>query len=46
MKVRLPRDRRIEYRFVIDGDTWVNDPEADALVLNPFGGDNLAVDTH
>ena len=38
VKVRLPRDRRIQYRFVIDGDTWVNDPNADALIPTRLAG--------
>ncbi len=46
VKVRLPRDRRVQYRFVVDGDIWVNDPDADGLVPNPLGGENCVIDTH
>ena len=42
--VRLPKKSRFEYRFVIDGETWVADEQADGLVPNPFGGQNSVVD--
>lgn len=40
--VRLA-DGRYEYRYVIDGETWLADEAADALVPNPFGGHNSVV---
>ena len=42
--VRLPKDERFEYCFVVDGKTWVADEDADALVPNPFGGKNSVCD--
>jgi 1,4-alpha-glucan branching enzyme len=42
--MRLPRDERFEYRFVVDGKTWVADEEADELVPNPYGGKNSVCD--
>ena len=41
--LRLPDGSRHEYRFVIDGETWLVDEEADELVPNPFGGTNSVV---
>ena len=42
--VRLPNDERFEYRFVLDGDTWIADEDADDFVANPFGGRNSVCD--
>jgi len=42
--VRLPKDQRYEFRYVVDGTEWLADEDADALVLNPFGGQNSIVD--
>ena len=41
--VRLDKDQRYEYRFVVDGDVWCADEMADELVPNPFGGHNSVV---
>ncbi len=30
---------RYEYRFLVDGQ-WLNDPECETFVPNPFGSDN------
>jgi 1,4-alpha-glucan branching enzyme len=42
--VRLEKDRRYEFRYVVNGERWMADEEADALVLNPYGGQNSVVD--
>jgi 1,4-alpha-glucan branching enzyme len=44
--LRLPKNQRFEYRFVVDGENWIADDDADALVPNPFGGKNSVVDLH
>ncbi len=41
--MRLPNKSRFEYRFVVDGEEWVADEEADDFVPNPFGGKNSVV---
>lgn len=41
--IRLPRDGRFEYRFLVDGKEWMPDEQADSLVPNPFGGRNSVV---
>lgn len=33
--VQLDRGRRWRYRFVLDGDRWINDPAAHAFVDRP-----------
>ena len=45
-KLRLPLDRRIHFRYLIDGQTWVNDDEADAYEPNEFGETNSIVETY
>jgi 1,4-alpha-glucan branching enzyme len=44
-KVRLPKDSRNQYRFLVNGQEWANDPAADAYVPNEHGGQNCIVDT-
>ncbi|MDX1686414.1 MAG: isoamylase early set domain-containing protein [Candidatus Promineifilaceae bacterium] len=43
--LRLPLDRQIQFRYLIDGETWENDETADAYVPNKFGSSNSVVDT-
>ena len=44
-KVRLPKGRRFQYRYLLDQQEWANDSAADALVPNEFGGENSVVST-
>jgi 1,4-alpha-glucan branching enzyme len=44
-KVRLPKESRFQFRYLVDGESWVNDNEADAYVKNEFGGENSVVIT-
>ncbi len=39
----LEADRRYEFRYLIDGEIWENDWNADAYVPSPFGVDNSVV---
>ena len=41
--VRLEKGTEHQYRFLIDGDGWASDPDADRLVDNPYGGENSVV---
>ncbi|MCD6290080.1 MAG: isoamylase early set domain-containing protein [Anaerolineae bacterium] len=43
--LELPRGRRYQFRYLIDGTRWQNDPEADDHVLNEFGSYNSVVST-
>ena len=45
LKVRLPRDRAIQFRYLFDGN-WENDEAADAYWPNDHGSDNSVVLTH
>ncbi len=44
-KVRLPREREFEFRYLVDGKAWVNDDEADAYRPNKFGDCNGVLST-
>lgn len=44
-KVRLPNESRFQFRYLVDGQAWVNDSAADAYVANEFGGENSVVIT-
>lgn len=43
--LRLPVERRLQFRYLVDGDTWQNDIEADAYEPNEFGESNSIVET-
>lgn len=44
-RVRLPLDQRIEFRYLVDGNRWINDEAADAYASNEHGSENSVVDT-
>ena len=37
LKVTLPAPQNYQFRYRLDGERWENDPNADALIPNPFG---------
>jgi len=39
----LPRDREYQFRYLIDGDRWENDWEADKYLPNPTGDSENSV---
>jgi 1,4-alpha-glucan branching enzyme len=41
--VELESGKSYEFRYLIDGDTWENDWDADAYVSTPFGEENSVV---
>ncbi|MEW5917691.1 MAG: isoamylase early set domain-containing protein [Gemmatimonadota bacterium] len=43
--LELEPDRAYEFRYLIDGQRWANDPAADRCVPNPFGGENCVAVT-
>ena len=42
--LRLPAGRPVEYRYLVDGHHWVDDPSADAHLPNGLGGTNSVID--
>ena len=33
----LPTDREYQFRYLIDGEIWISDPESDKHAFSPFG---------
>lgn len=44
-KVRYPSNTEVQFRYLVDGSSWVNDPEADGYVSNEHGSQNSVVNT-
>lgn len=44
-KIRLPQETHVQFRYLLDGNAWINDSAADAFVPNEFGGQNGVVST-
>ncbi|MDN3612345.1 isoamylase early set domain-containing protein [Vibrio ostreicida] len=45
-KTRLPKDGQFEFRYLVDNEKWVNDPNADRYQPNGYGSDNCLVSTY
>lgn len=43
--LRLPLDRQVQFRYLIDDAVWQNDEAADDYVANEFGEENSVVQT-
>jgi hypothetical protein len=41
--VLLPKGREYQFKYLIDGNSWVNENEADKLVPNEFQTENSVV---
>ena len=46
LKLRLPKDGQYQFRYLINGSEWENDPAADDYIANSFGSDNGLLSTH
>ena len=44
-RIRFPRDRQIQFRYIFNGQHWENDDNADAYWPNEHGSENSVVDT-
>lgn len=44
-KMRMPKGQRIQFRYLVDKQNWINDETADAIQPNQFGGMNSVLDT-
>ena len=42
--IRLPKARTYQYRFVVNGDQWISDDQADAQAPNVHGSHNSVLD--
>ncbi|MFC3024157.1 isoamylase early set domain-containing protein [Vibrio zhugei] len=45
-KTRLPKDGQFQFRYLMNDQTWVNDPVADSYIPNGYGEENCLVYTH
>ncbi|MEI8634982.1 isoamylase early set domain-containing protein [Vibrio sp. PP-XX7] len=45
-KTRLPKDEEFQFRYLLDEQQWINDPDADQYVSNEFGEENCLISTH
>ena len=43
VSVTLDAGREYAFRYVLNGQHWVNDPEADKYVCNEFGEENSVI---
>jgi 1,4-alpha-glucan branching enzyme len=43
--LELDSGREYQFRYLIDGERWLNEPTADGYVRNPYGEDNSVVRT-
>jgi len=43
--LRLPRNRRFQFRYLLDGERWLTDAECDGLAPNGYGESNAVVST-
>ena len=41
--VELGSGHAYQFRYLVDNHEWLNDPQADAFVCNPYGSDNFVV---
>jgi 1,4-alpha-glucan branching enzyme len=44
--LELERNKKYEFRYLVNGQEWHNDWKADEYVPNPYGGTNSVVWTH
>jgi 1,4-alpha-glucan branching enzyme len=41
--IDLPRGKEYQFKYVIDGNSWVNEKEADKIIPNEFHTENSVV---
>jgi hypothetical protein len=41
--VNLPKDSKHEFKYLVNETLWVNEPEADSLQPNEYGGTNSVI---
>ena len=46
VSLSLEADCDYQFRYLVNGNQWHNDWDADRYVANPFSGDNSVVSTH
>ena len=41
--VSLPKDSKHEFKYLVNSNEWVNEPDADSVNMNEFGGTNSVI---
>lgn len=41
--VSLPKDTTHEFKYLVNATEWINEPEADSVNMNEFGGTNSVI---
>ena len=44
-KIRLPKEGQFQFRYLVDGNTWLNDETADTYWRNEHGSENSVIST-
>ncbi len=44
LSISLPAGHKYQFRYLLDGDRWDNDSDADAYIPNPYGSEDLVLD--
>ena len=44
-RIRLPKEREFQFRYLVDGKSWLNDDHADSYTVNEFGVKNSGLST-
>ena len=42
--LELEKGKSYEFRYLVDGEKWINDPEADRFATNEFGEENSVIE--
>jgi 1,4-alpha-glucan branching enzyme len=45
LTLELEPGREYQFKYLADETVWINDPDADKSVANPYGGENSVVAT-
>jgi len=43
VEVTLPKDSTHQFKYLVNENEWINEPEADSLEPNEFGGSNSVI---
>jgi 1,4-alpha-glucan branching enzyme len=44
LSITLPAGQKYQFRYLLDGDRWENDSEADAYIPNPYGSEDSVLE--
>ena len=45
LTLELESGRQYQFLYLVDQTAWINDPEVETSIANPYGGDNSPVAT-